>query len=401
MKSHITDKLSAYCLGELAQEESRQIAEHLIACQRCRQQYDEVKLGVAFASRLETLPAPKDLWLKFSSGLEGAPLPSARSRRVWRPLLAAAAAVLIVLILGSTWYAWRSVNLSPLIATVPETPDPRPQRPIKDLIALLVGPPIEIAPPRAYRVTGPGVGSLEVIALAGKPLVDTNVIAGKSTLAVGQWLETDHQSRAQITIADIGRVEVGSNSRISLLQTRPTEHRLNLVRGRISAAISAPPRLFIVETPTAVAVDLGCEYTIEVDESGAGVLRVTSGYVALEFSGRESIVPAGAICNTRPRLGPGTPVFEDASDAFRRALLAFDLSTGRPGALQVLLAEARRRDTLTLWHLLPQVSGSERALVFDRMVGLYAPPDDVTKAGILRLDRIMLEAYRKRLEWVW
>ena len=212
---------------------------------------------------------------------------------------------------------------------------------------------------------------------------------------------TDAPSRAQINVADIGKVEVEPNSRIGLIATRPTEHRLKLARGRMQAQISAPPRLFIVETPTAVAVDLGCEYALEVDESGASVLRVKSGYVALEFPGRESIVPAGAVCETRPGRGPGTPYFENASQAFRRALTDFDFASQSRDALRIMITEARRRDTLTLWHLIRRVKGTDRDSVVDRLVELYGPPEGVTRSGLLSLDPNMLELYRKRLEWVW
>ena len=36
----------------------------------------------------------------------------------------------------------------------------------------------------------------------------------------------------------------------------------------MSARIWAPPRLFYVNTPSAVAEDLGCAYTLEVDDLG-------------------------------------------------------------------------------------------------------------------------------------
>ena len=66
---HVTKKLSAYCHGEVASEESRQIAEHLIACNRCRAQYDEIKLGVKLAERLPQLSAPDSLWLDIQNSL--------------------------------------------------------------------------------------------------------------------------------------------------------------------------------------------------------------------------------------------------------------------------------------------------------------------------------------------
>ena len=50
---HVTRDLSAYCHGEVSNEESRQIAEHLIACSRCRAQYEEIKLGVKLKWMME------------------------------------------------------------------------------------------------------------------------------------------------------------------------------------------------------------------------------------------------------------------------------------------------------------------------------------------------------------
>ncbi len=190
------------------------------------------------------------------------------------------------------------------------------------------------------------------------------------------------------------------------METKPTEHRLELARGKMSAKIWAPPRLFFVDTPSAVAADLGCAYTLEVDDSGAGLLHVTSGWVELQLKDRESMVPAGAACATRPGIGPGTPYFEDASEKFRVALSKLDFGYAvdvpdvqRP--LDIVITEARPRDTLTLWHLLYRVEGKDRELVFDRMATLSPPPKDVTREGVLQLDDKMLHLWKGYLENSW
>ena len=156
--------------------------------------------------------------------------------------------------------------------------------------------------------------------LDGTPKIGTAGIANNGRLGVGQWLETDASSRAQIAVGSIGNVEIDENTRVRLVANQPTEHRLELARGKMSARIWAPPRLFFVDTPSAVAADLGCAYTLEVGDDGGSLLRVTSGWVALQLKDRESIVPAGAVCETRPGIGPGTPYFEDAPSVFREAL---------------------------------------------------------------------------------
>jgi len=240
--------------------------------------------------------------------------------------------------------------------------------------------------------------------LDGTPKIGAESISNNGELAVGEWLVTDGNSRAQIAVSSIGSVEVDENTRIRLLETHPTEHRLELARGKMSAHIWAPPRLFFVNTPSAVAADLGCAYTLEVDDNGSSLLRVTSGWVELELENRESIVPAGAACETRPGLGPGTPYFEDASIILRETLRTIDFDTNasaRSAALLGTLETARPRDTLTLWHLLARLDGEDRARVYDKMALLSPPPAGVTREGVLALNQQMLDAWREELERTW
>jgi hypothetical protein len=62
-------------------------------------------------------------------------------------------------------------------------------------------------------------------------------------------------------------------------------------------------------------------------------------------------------------------------------------------AISTVLAEAREADTFTLWHLLFRVSASERARVYDRMAALLPPPEGVTREGVLRGDKRMLDLW--------
>jgi hypothetical protein len=143
---------------------------------------------------------------------------------------------------------------------------------------------------------------------------------------------------------------------------------------------------------------------------GVGLLHVTSGWVALQLKDRESMVPAGASCATRPGIGPGTPYFDDASENFRVALAKLDVGLDLGyvvdvpdlhSPLEVVLAESRPRDTLTLWHLLSRVEGNDRLRVYERMVALAPPPDGVTRAGVLQLNEQMLQQWKDKLETTW
>src|SRR6267378_5960212 len=211
----------------------------------------------------------------------------------------------------------------------------------------------------------------DVARLEGAPRVGLKAIRGEAAvgkLGVGQTLETDDSSRAAITFEETGRVEVDRSTRLRLVTNGPGHKRLSLERGTIRDTIWAPPGEFVVDTPSAVAVDLGCVYTLHVDDSGAGLLRTTMGWVGFKLNGHESFIPAGAVGATQPKIGPGTPYFEDASASFRDALSKFDFAATTPeernALLGILLADARKNDALTLWHLLSRVSDADPSRVY-------------------------------------
>ena len=238
--------------------------------------------------------------------------------------------------------------------------------------------------------------------IAGSPLVDGvhapgGATAPSSRLRVGEWLETDANSRARIDVGEIGRVDVEPNTRLQVVVARGREHRMALAKGLIHARIWAPPKLFFVNTPSATAIDLGCEYTLRVDESGAGLIHVTLGWVSFEGYGRESFIPEGAVGSTRPGAGPGTPYYEDAPSGYADALALLDFGAsddpGRVAALDLILSEARRLDALTLWHLLSRGSDAERARVYDRLAVLAPPPSGVTREAVLARERSALDQW--------
>lgn len=234
-----------------------------------------------------------------------------------------------------------------------------------------------------------------VAANSGTPFLDARKIESNGSWRSGQWLETDAHSSARLTIGEIGEVTVDPNSRLKLVDTSPGNHRLQLERGALHALIWAPPRLFFVETPSATAIDLGCAYTLTVDEKGVGTLEVTSGYVALDHQGRQSIIPAGMRCITRPGSGPGTPYVTSTTAEFRDALDRFD--TGITHNVATLLVQAQSSDAISLWHLLARTQGEDRRLVFEKLSIFQPLPSEVTSEGILSLNRDMLNRWAAEL----
>ncbi len=226
-------------------------------------------------------------------------------------------------------------------------------------------------------------GSALLFRGAGAPAAPTAWRMGSVTVLQGQVLRTG-DSRITLDSEAVGRVELGPGSELRAATSR----QLELRRGRLHAFIWAPPWEFVVETASARAVDLGCQYTLDVDKAGNGLLRVETGWVAFQSHGRESFIPAGAECPTRQRQGPGIPFYEDAPEAFTSALASYE--TGDNTALPRVLAAAKPRDALTLWHLLARVPAAARGDVFDRFAQLVDVPRDL-RAGAVRGDAKTLD----------
>ena len=424
---HVRRRLSAYCNGELSAEESRRVREHLLRCRRCRDEYDEIKLGVELARQLPLVSAPQSIWNELERSL-AAEVPAKSQARPWSfsPALSwgrIAVAVSLLLLaagIGLIWHYSQKPDQKMVEEQAPtpeaprETPQPgnqtpglepptRPDvavqddpRPDNDLPA----PKMPRPPNRAYGPS-PQRHPWEVDVLEGELVIGSERIKDKGQLAIGQRLETDGSARARVQVANIGHVEVEPNSSLQLLRSGSTEHRLSLEKGRLRAMILAPPRLFFVNTPSAVAIDYGCAYTLTVDEDGGSRLEVQAGWVMMVSRGRESMVPMGGVCITRSGIGPGTPYFEDASEVFLNALTRFDFEGGGKAALGIVLAESRKRDTMTLINLLHRVRRNDRIRVYERLAALVPPPEGVTMAGVMRLDEGMLERWRMELTWVW
>ena len=272
--------------------------------------------------------------------------------------------------------------------------------------ALLAAVTATTRPPRP----APGAG-WNLVWLEGASWPETRVVR-EGHLGVGEWIDT-LGSRARLSVGEIGEVQLEPATRIGLLDAGRSRHRLSLARGVMHAMIWAPPGRFLVDTPSAVAVDLGCRYTLEVAHDGSGLLHVEAGWVGIESHARRSLVPAGAVCPTRRGAGPGTPYVETSPDALRQALLGIDFPSdarARRASLDLVLATAEERDALSLWHLLSRLDGEDRGRVYDRLATLVPPPASVTREGILGGDPALRDAWWDELglgsagfwrSWTW
>lgn len=274
-----------------------------------------------------------------------------------------------------------------------------------------VGPAIQRRRPRRFRVAWGLAATLAACALAAVLLLqhrlawpenaawDVAAARGQVRMAgapvrAGQRLQsggeiaTGDDGTARLRIARIGELRLDAGSRLRLEQTGPGRHRVRLLQGRLWARVWAPPGYFGVRLPQTEALDMGCEFTLESDAAGAGVLTVRSGWVLVGNGGGEALVPQGATVRLRANGAAGTPHDLGANADFVAALAELDARRAGIRAddarLRRLLAQARAEDAISLLSLLqrhPQLAGGP---LYDRLCAFLADAPAPSREAVLR-----------------
>jgi hypothetical protein len=194
-----------------------------------------------------------------------------------------------------------------------------------------------------------------------------------SILRAGDVVRTELGS-VRLQSAAVGTIDLGANTTIRLVENHRSRHRLALTAGTIHAKTTSQPGVFVIDTPKARAIDLGCEYTLTIGPNGVGELQVTAGWVDLARGNEQSLVPGGASATIDSDASQMVPVFDDAVPGFHAAVRDLDML--------VIIALSRPRDALTLLNLFRLATPDERMLLFDRLNQLVPAPPSITRESV-------------------
>jgi hypothetical protein len=214
-------------------------------------------------------------------------------------------------------------------------------------------------------------------------------------LAEGEFLRVGTDA-AIVRIARIGRMHVAPDSDVRLLSTRANRHRLAVERGNLSIGVWAPPFSVAIQTPAGMVFDMGCAFDLSVDGETAAV-EVTSGWVQLENSSGEVLVPQGAASRMVKGSLASVPIFVDAREDFQAAVRRVDEGSESPEDLEAIRTSARMRDVYTLLFLAERTRFGRETLL-DRAAELAPPPSADVRARAVTGDRRALWEWARPLE---
>lgn len=192
-------------------------------------------------------------------------------------------------------------------------------------------------------------------------------------LRAGDEVRTGRGS-VRLQSPSVGTLDVGANTTVRLIENRRNRHRLALAFGSIHAKTTSQPGVFVIDTPRARAIDLGCEYTLTIAPGGGGELHVIAGWVDLTHGYEQSLVPEGASAQITSHGELSVPLFDDAPPLFRAAVRSHDMAT--------IVALARTRDAFTLLNLFRVATPDERMILYDRLNQLVPAPPSITRESV-------------------
>ena len=236
----------------------------------------------------------------------------------------------------------------------------------------------------------------EVAQVEGAPTIGSRSIQGpgaKGKLEVGQLLVTNANSRASITVAEIGEIQVDPDRAFDFCKPAATTNAFSSKRERFTQQFGRrPANSSWTHHPLSPLISVACTRSKSSPTVQAFFAPHSAGWASIckdvilssrpaPFVQRAAVSAlAHRIFRTRPNLFTArSPNWIRLTD-----------SEARSSALQTILSQARKEDALSLWHLLSRTEGPTRAGLA-RFAALVPPPQGVTRDGVLRLDQQQLD----------
>ena len=213
--------------------------------------------------------------------------------------------------------------------------------------------------------------------IQGNSLIGNSSMSSNDSIKEGQWIQTNNDSRAELIVANIGKVIIEPNSKIVFVKGADGNNRIMVEYGTINTVMNPNSRSFFVEMPSAVATDNGGSYTMTVDSTGDGLVYVRTGKVEIASANRDAIIPAGSLVLTKRNIGVGTPFNENSTVKFKNALFNYDFGNCNDACVKTLLNSAKMSDAVTLVNLIPTVNKEYSDQVYTKLANFVSPPTPI------------------------
>ncbi len=147
-----------------------------------------------------------------------------------------------------------------------------------------------------------GIAACLIAGIAGSALLVSHrgtpssweIAASGHRILTGERVPATRGRTTTLESSEFGRVELGEGADLRLVEASSRRQRLELRRGKVEVLIWAPPGKFVIDTPSARAVDLGCQYELSVDGAGRRIFACQDRMGCIPDGSIRVIYPGGS-----------------------------------------------------------------------------------------------------------
>jgi hypothetical protein len=372
-----------YLEGVISSKDKEIMESHLSTCEYCRKYLDEtsklkLQLGTLSGNYEYLSSAEKeDLWKEVESKVDfagraqesaasNALMQSSRKDSVFYRYRYLFSGMVAVLLVGVIYFAAKNLKFGGVSLTQ------------QDVFGM----------PTYWKVSS----------IVGTPYISSEAMAKLDSIRDGQYIITNDSSRAELLIADVGKVIVEPNTKLMIVKGEDGKNRLSVVYGTIDADMKKVSEPVPVELPSAIATDQEGSFKLTVDNSGDGLFFVKTGRVEVSSGTKQSVVPAGALVMTKKNKGVGTPFSINSSSLFKKALFDFDFGNCDATCVSTIMNSATSADAVTLVNMIPRVNENMKAKVYDRAIAITPAPPNVPRDSIPFIDEAEIEEWVEKIQ---
>lgn len=218
-------------------------------------------------------------------------------------------------------------------------------------------------------------------------------------LSKNETLRTPDSSAVILFVPQTGRIELNSNSSVTLINPKNGDNIVKLNSGKIKVITTAIVPYLKVNYRDLIIRDIGGVFTITSYSKETANIFVDFGMVEIFYKTESFRLDEGYNCEIIGGKKPGIPFRFDATDSLKKLIHAFNNAEEGDSYVEAIIAQSGASDALTLLALIPKVQPIKRQLIFQKINNYFPLPKEVTRMGIVTLDADMLEAWWNDIEW--
>lgn len=233
--------------------------------------------------------------------------------------------------------------------------------------------------------------------LGGTATINQN-FSERSNIYSGDNIILSEVAHAKMALPARFELELFGNSKITILDTRATSNKINLIDGSFNFNSLNSESNFIVQRGNFTIEEKSGQYAFTMDEYGNINLSVDKGVIELNHSNFNFRVASKYSLSIIEDSYCTIPLHENATYNFKHSIDRLNSNVNDIAALSTAMLESKQTDQLTLLRIMELVAIDKRELLYQKISNIFPPPSGVTKQGILESNKRMLEKWWSEIE---